>query len=171
MTGQIRSVDDVKGDSRSFFPRFHPDNFQKNFEVVEKLEKIAEKKGVKSGQLGLAWLMTQGHGTGILPLFGTRSVARVKENLEGLNVTLTDKEIKEIRDVVDKAGAGGDYGARVSLSKLGWSGHECFETSPTHNGWRPFPTNTGACSDEALVSRWDGASAAERDSGIEGMNV
>lgn len=115
LTGQIRSPDDVKGDARSFFPRFHPDNFQKNFEVVEKLEKIAEKKGVKPGQLGLAWLMTQGHGTGILPIFGTRSVARVKENLEGLNVTLTDDEIKEIREVVDKAGAGGDYGGRVSL--------------------------------------------------------
>ena len=112
LTGQIRSPEDVKGDFRAFFPRFQPGNFQKNFDVVEKLEKIAAKKNVKPGQLGLAWLMTQGHGTGILPIFGTRTIARVKENLEGLNVKLTDDEIREIRDVVDKAGAGGDYGDR-----------------------------------------------------------
>ncbi len=112
LTGQIKSPEDVKADYRSMFPRFQPDNFQKNFDVVEKLGKIAARKKVKPGQLGLAWLMTQGHGTGILPIFGTRSIDRAKENLEGLNVKLTDEEIKEIRDVVDKAGAGGDYGDR-----------------------------------------------------------
>ena len=107
LTGQIRSPDDVKG-VHAMFPRFQPQNFSKNFEVVEKLEKIAAKKGVKAGQLGLAWLMTQG----VMPLFGTRSVARVKENLEGLNISLTAEEVREIRDVVDKAAAGGDLGNR-----------------------------------------------------------
>ena len=112
LTGHIRTPEDVKGDARSFFPRFQPDNFYKNFDVVDKLEKIAAKKGVKAGQLGLAWLMRQGNGTHVLPIFGTRTIRRVKENLEGLNVTLTDEEMKEIREVVDKAGAGGDYGER-----------------------------------------------------------
>jgi pyridoxine 4-dehydrogenase len=94
------------------FPRFHPDNFEKNFDVVRKLEEIAEKKGVKVGQLGLAWLMKQGHGTGILPIFGTRTLSRAQENLEGLNVTITPDEEKVIRELVDRAGAGGDYGGR-----------------------------------------------------------
>ena len=112
LTGQVRSPEDVKGDARSLFPRFYPENFQKNFDVVQKLEKIAAKKGVKAGQLGLAWLMKQGHGTGILPIFGTRTLNRVKENLVGLEIEITPEEEKEIREVVDKAGAGGDFGDR-----------------------------------------------------------
>ena len=111
LTGQIRSPEDVKGDARSYFPRFYPENFQKNFVVVEKLEKIAERKGVKAGQMGLAWLMTQGKGTTVLPIFGTRTVGRVKENLEALNVDLTDAEEKEIREAVTAA-EGNDYGNR-----------------------------------------------------------
>lgn len=113
LTGQIRSPDDVKGDNRSMWPRFKPENFQKNFDVVKQFETLAAKKSVKASQLGLAWLMRQGHtGTGILPLFGTRSVDRTKENLEALEITLTDAEIQEIRKVVDEAAAGGDLGNR-----------------------------------------------------------
>lgn len=109
--GTIRTPEDVKGTMRTMFPRYWPENFQKNFDVVEKLEKIAEKKGVKASQLGLAWLMTQGDGKTVLPLFGTKTVSRVQENLVGLDVTLTEQEIKEIREVVDIAGAG-DFGER-----------------------------------------------------------
>lgn len=119
LTGQIRTPKDIEGDARANFPRFQPQNFQKNFEVVGLLEKIAEKKGVKAGQLGLAWLMTQAGGKSVLPIFGTRTIARVNENLEGLNVKLTDDEIKEIRTVVDKAGEG-DYGDRYPGFMAGW---------------------------------------------------
>ena len=111
LTGQIRTPEDVKGDFRQYFPRFYPENFQKNFVVVEKLEKIAEKKGVKAGQLGLAWLMRQGNGATVLPIFGTRTTSRVKENLEALNVDVTDAEEKEIREAVTAA-EGSSYGDR-----------------------------------------------------------
>jgi aryl-alcohol dehydrogenase-like predicted oxidoreductase len=94
------------------FPRFQPGNFEKNFDVVRKLEEIADKKGVKVGQLGLAWLMKQGHGTGILPIFGTRTLNRVEENLGALKVIVTPDEEKVIRELVDRAGSGGDYGGR-----------------------------------------------------------
>ena len=109
LTGQIRSPEDVKGDARQYFPRFYPENFQKNFVVVEKLEQIAKKKGVKAGQLGLAWLMRQGNGVNVLPIFGTRTINRVKENLEALSVDLTDAEVKEIREAVTAA-EGEGYG-------------------------------------------------------------
>jgi aryl-alcohol dehydrogenase-like predicted oxidoreductase len=111
LTGQIRSPDDVKADSRAAWPRFQPENFQKNFDVVEKLEKLAEKKNVKVSQLGLAWLRRQGRGTTVLPIFGTRSAVRVKENLESLEIQLSDEEDHEIREIVDAA-ASLDLGAR-----------------------------------------------------------
>ena len=122
LTGQIRSPDDVEG-SRKMFPRFAPENFQKNFEVVEKLEKIAEKKGVKAGQLGLAWLMKQGKGTTVLPIFGTRTIARVKENLGALDVQLTAEEEKEIREVVQQA-EGVQYGGRYPAGMEEWQNRD-----------------------------------------------
>ena len=102
----------MKGDARQYFPRFYPENFEKNFDVVKKLEAIAEKKGVKSGQLGLAWLIKQGKGTTVLPIFGTRTADRVKENMAAETVELTDAEEKDIRDVVDKATGEGHFGDR-----------------------------------------------------------
>ena len=117
LTGQIRKPEDVEG-SRAMFPRFQPQNFQKNFEVVEELEKVAEKKGVKAGQLGLAWLTKQGYGATVLPIFGTRSIDRVKENLEALKVNVSEEEEKEIRKVVDAAD--GTYGARYPEMMEAW---------------------------------------------------
>jgi aryl-alcohol dehydrogenase-like predicted oxidoreductase len=40
-------------------PRFQGENFNKNLEIVHKLNEFAEKKGVTSGQLCLAWILAQ----------------------------------------------------------------------------------------------------------------
>lgn len=37
-----------------------PENFEKNFKLVEKFSAIGKKRGVTSGQLSLAWIMAQG---------------------------------------------------------------------------------------------------------------
>lgn len=58
LTGSIRSPDDFEEDDfRRIAPRFQGENFQKNLELVDKLEPIAKKKGCTSGQLSLAWLL------------------------------------------------------------------------------------------------------------------
>jgi pyridoxine 4-dehydrogenase len=58
LTGKWKSLDDIhKDDRRRFWPRFQPGNFEKNLEMVKELEKLAEKKGVTSAELALAFLI------------------------------------------------------------------------------------------------------------------
>ena len=54
--GQIRSPKDFEeGDFRKFAPRFNEENFPKNLQLVDKIDAIAQKKGVTPSQLTLAW--------------------------------------------------------------------------------------------------------------------
>jgi aryl-alcohol dehydrogenase-like predicted oxidoreductase len=61
LAGQIKSLDEFDADdNRRNYPRFQGENFGKNIELVDKIKEIAEKKGVTSAQLCLAWLLAQG---------------------------------------------------------------------------------------------------------------
>ncbi len=115
LTGAIKSAADVAGDWRAMIPRFQPENFDKNFELVKKLEEVAAKKRIKSSQLVLAWLMKQWEG--VHPLFGTRNIDRAKENLGALSVELTDDEVNAVRKACDECII---TGIRVPESMATW---------------------------------------------------
>src|SRR3984957_9365994 len=56
LTGQIKKPEDLgAGDRRGMFPRFQGENFQKNLDLVKKIEELAAKKGCKPSQLAIAW--------------------------------------------------------------------------------------------------------------------
>lgn len=95
LTGTIKSPADVAGDWRATLPRFSPENFDKNLDLVARIEAIAKRKNVPTSQLVLAWLARQWEGVHLLP--GTRSADRVKENAMALTVELTDEEDEAIR--------------------------------------------------------------------------
>lgn len=60
LTGQYKSVDDSEeGDFRRFNPRFQGDNLAKNLELVNDIQKIADKKGATAGQIALAWVLAK----------------------------------------------------------------------------------------------------------------
>ena len=102
LTGRYTSIDDFEeGDGRKLMPRFSKENFPKNLALVEDLARIAERKGVKPGQLTLAWLMAQNEL--VFPVPGTSSVRNLEENVKGAEVRLTDEELAEIREVVERA--------------------------------------------------------------------
>jgi aryl-alcohol dehydrogenase-like predicted oxidoreductase len=61
LTGTIKSRDDID-DAKKFHPRFSEENFAGNLKIVEAIEEIAKTKGVRPGQLALAWVMAQGEG-------------------------------------------------------------------------------------------------------------
>lgn len=107
MTGRYRSADDFEaGDFRRSLPRYSPENFHKNLELVESLAEMAKTKGCTPGQLCLAWILTQG--TDMIPIPGTRNVKYLEENVAALEVELTAEEEAEIRRQVETVGVLGD---------------------------------------------------------------
>lgn len=93
------------------FPRFQPGNFEKNLELVYKVEAVAKRKGCTPGQIALAWVIHQSGRNGmpeIIPIPGATTEARILENMK--EVTLKDAEFAELQEIVKNAiPAGGRY--------------------------------------------------------------
>jgi aryl-alcohol dehydrogenase-like predicted oxidoreductase len=81
-------------DLRGRIPRFSPEAIQKNRRLVDLLATIGQRHGATPAQVGLAWLLAQK--PWIVPLFGTRKLERLEENLGALSVTLTADDQGEI---------------------------------------------------------------------------
>ncbi len=113
LTGQIRRFEDLpEGDYRRQSPRFQGENFDKNLELVDRVNEIAAEKGVTPGQLALAWLLRQGDD--IVPIPGTKRREYLEENAAATDVTLTDEDLKRIEDAAPKDVAAGERYADMS---------------------------------------------------------
>ncbi|KAL1611846.1 hypothetical protein SLS60_000067 [Paraconiothyrium brasiliense] len=101
LTGQIKSPDDFEeGDFRRHAPRYSRENFPKNLKLVQTLQEVASKKGCTAGELSLAWLLAQG--LDIIPIPGTKKIKYLEENVNAINVQLTDEEVKHIRTEIER---------------------------------------------------------------------
>ena len=106
LTGQIKKFEDFEEtDYRRFSPRFQGDNFQKNLDLVAKLEAMAEKKGCTTSQLALAWVLNQSEH--IFPIPGTKRIKYLEENAGALNVNFTQQELDEINAIAPRGIAAG----------------------------------------------------------------
>jgi len=104
LTGQIKRPEDlVDGDWRKNHPRFLGENFQKNLDLVERVERVARAKRCAPSQLALAWLLAQGDD--IVPIPGTKRRSYLEQNAGAVNVALTDAELEELEEVGTAAGA------------------------------------------------------------------
>ncbi|HEY1258743.1 MAG TPA: aldo/keto reductase [Stellaceae bacterium] len=93
------------GDTRGRHPRFAGDNFAKNRALVEKIEAIAREKSCTPAQLCLAWLLAQG--PDVIPIPGTKQIARLEENLGALAVHLTPSDLDRISAAIPPGAAAG----------------------------------------------------------------
>ncbi|MGN6531014.1 MAG: aldo/keto reductase [Ginsengibacter sp.] len=106
LTGQIKSFEDLdEDDFRRTSPRFQGENFNKNLELVKKIEAIAKEKSCTPSQLALAWVMAQEDF--IFPIPGTKRVKYVEENVKAVDVKLSEHDLKQIEDVFPKNAAAG----------------------------------------------------------------
>lgn len=106
LTGQIKSFEDLdEDDFRRTSPRFQGENFNKNLELVKKIEAIAKEKNCTPSQLALAWVMAQEDF--IFPIPGTKRVKYVEENVKAVDVKLSEQDLKQIEDVFPKNAAAG----------------------------------------------------------------
>jgi aryl-alcohol dehydrogenase-like predicted oxidoreductase len=106
LAGRFRSAEDLAPDDwRRHSPRFQGENFARNLEVVGEINHIAAQKGCTASQLALAWLLQQG--SDVVPIPGTTSVARLRENLRAADIRLTAQELARIESVAPRGVAHG----------------------------------------------------------------
>lgn len=106
LSGKVKSVNDLEeNDFRRYSPRFQGENFRKNLELVDKVEEIANNKGVTPAQLALAWVLSKGDD--IIPIPGTKHVKYLEENVKAAEVNLTDDELAEIENIMPVGAASG----------------------------------------------------------------
>jgi aryl-alcohol dehydrogenase-like predicted oxidoreductase len=114
LSGQWRSIDDLAPDDwRRANPRFQGENFQRNLDLVKKIEEIAREKGVTPAQLAIAWVMAQGDD--IVPIPGSKSRKHLEENVAAADVELTRDELARIDEVAPKGAAAGDRYPNMAL--------------------------------------------------------
>ena len=107
LTGQFKTFEDLPaGDYRRNAPRFQGENFQKNLDLVKRIEEMAAGKGCTPSQLALAWVLAQGGD--VVPIPGTKRAKYLDENLGSLRVRLTADELRQIDAVLPPGAASGD---------------------------------------------------------------
>jgi aryl-alcohol dehydrogenase-like predicted oxidoreductase len=107
LSGRFQRPEDIpEGDFRRNNPRFQGENFQKNLELVERVKEIAEEKGVKPGQLALAWVMHQGND--VVPIPGTKHRTYLEENVAAAEIELSEDDLRRIDEAAPVGVAAGD---------------------------------------------------------------
>jgi aryl-alcohol dehydrogenase-like predicted oxidoreductase len=106
LTGQIKRFEDFEPDDyRRNSPRFQGGNFQKNLELVARLQDMAAARGCAPSQLALAWVL--GQGGDIVPIPGTKRRDRLDENLGALEQVLCPGELVELSGLFPPGAAAG----------------------------------------------------------------
>jgi len=106
LTGQFHRFEDLDPtDYRRNSPRFQGENFQKNLDLVRKIEELAVEKECRPSQLALAWVMEQGND--IVPIPGTKRKKYLEENAAAAEIKLSQQDVARINDVFPLDAAAG----------------------------------------------------------------
>jgi aryl-alcohol dehydrogenase-like predicted oxidoreductase len=107
LTGQFTRFEDFpEDDYRRFSPRFQGENFQKNLDLVRRVEEIAKEKGCQPAQLALAWGLAQDKN--IVPIPGTKRRKYLEQNVAALDVKLSEHDLRRIDEIFPTGVAAGD---------------------------------------------------------------
>jgi aryl-alcohol dehydrogenase-like predicted oxidoreductase len=81
-------------DVRSRFPRFTPEARHANQPIVVLLQDVAHHNAVTPAQVALAWLLARR--PWIVPIPGTRKLARLEENLAAASLELSAEDLRQL---------------------------------------------------------------------------
>ncbi|HEY6226540.1 MAG TPA: aldo/keto reductase, partial [Verrucomicrobiae bacterium] len=106
LTGQIKRFEDFAPDDiRRISPRFQGENFQRNVDLVSRIEEMARDKRCTASQLALAWVLAQGEE--IVPIPGTKRIKYLEENLGALEVQLSKSDLAQIDQISPRGAVAG----------------------------------------------------------------
>jgi aryl-alcohol dehydrogenase-like predicted oxidoreductase len=106
LTGRFKKIDDLPADDyRCHSPRFQGENFQRNLDLVRRIEKLAAQKNCAPSQLALAWVLAQGKD--IVPIPGTKHRKYLEENVAATKIELTGDDLNQIAEIAPVGVAAG----------------------------------------------------------------
>ena len=82
LAGKLNPADLALDDFRRAVPRFRGENFDRNAELVSRVDAMGQEKNCKPAQLALAWILAQGDD--IVPIPGTKRRRYLEENVAAL---------------------------------------------------------------------------------------
>jgi aryl-alcohol dehydrogenase-like predicted oxidoreductase len=107
LTGQFKKFEDFAADDyRRISPRFQGENFQKNLDLVHRVEEMAKEKRCTPSQLAVAWVLAQGKD--IVPIPGTKRRKFLEDNVGALHVHLSEDDLRRMREVFPSGAAAGE---------------------------------------------------------------
>jgi aryl-alcohol dehydrogenase-like predicted oxidoreductase len=103
LTGAIRATEELPdSDYRKTNPRFFDENFRHNLSSADELRDISVDIGATPAQVALAWLLAKG--PDIVPIPGTKRVARLEENVGADSVELTPEQLARLDQLTPAVG-------------------------------------------------------------------
>ncbi|MEY8876014.1 MAG: aldo/keto reductase [Leptothrix sp. (in: b-proteobacteria)] len=101
LPGLLRDVATLDAkDIRRAMPRFYPDNYAANLQLLDRFADLAAELGCTPAQLSLAWLLARA--PHIVPIPGTTSVAHLEENLGAATISLDAETMAQLDALINR---------------------------------------------------------------------
>jgi len=117
LTGRIKNNEFGQNDFRRISPRFQGENFRKNLQLVERVERMASEKRCTPAQLALAWVLARGED--IIPIPGTKRRTYLDEDLGALDIRLSAADLEQIDQIAPLGAASGTRYPEVHMKRVG----------------------------------------------------
>ena len=118
LTGQFKKFEDLPpNDFRRQSPRFQGENFERNLQLVERVQQVAAEKRCTPAQLALAWVLAQGED--LVPIPGTKRRKYLDDNLGALDVSLSPADLARIDEIAPRGIAAGPRYAEEAMKRVG----------------------------------------------------
>lgn len=117
LTGAIQNTGELAADDwRRQNPRFQDGNIDRNQLLVQAVRELAQERECTPAQLALAWLLHRG--ADIVPIPGTRRIARLDENAAATRIDLTLNEQRRLDDVLARHQVAGTRYPAASMASV-----------------------------------------------------
>ena len=117
LTGRFRNEEDfTEGDYRQNHPRFQGENLKSNLNLLSKLDEFSKRKGCTNAQIALAWVL--GQGEDLVPIPGTKRRVYLEENINAVDITLTEAEMTQLSNAMPFGVASGQRYAPQAMKAV-----------------------------------------------------
>jgi aryl-alcohol dehydrogenase-like predicted oxidoreductase len=117
LSGAIRNNSDLDPtDRRQLFPRFKPENLDRNAALAARVVALAKARRVPPSTFVLAWVLAQGDD--IVPIPGTKRRTYLEQNAAAAAITLTHAELEALDALhLDTSVLGDRYGDMSTIDR------------------------------------------------------